>query len=233
MRTKKKILKRIQILYVIFFVIMIASIVIGVTGNDFRTGYNDAMRDSKQTELEGSSKELQTKHIFSLGNKTANRIHDITILSTPDSSTMASARVQSFDLKLISKEGSSLRSGLTITSSLLLTVAIMSYIAIFIIILIIINSLRRSVKTENIFERRNILLTRAIGILIICASICASLSLYFNSLFAAQYMANSPFTVDTSISFTFSDIIMGILILFIAEVFAIGYDVSQEQKLTI
>lgn len=233
MRTKKKILKRIQTLYVIFFAVMIASIVIGVTGNDFRTGYNDAIRDSEQIELDAKGKELHSKHLFSLSNKTANRVHDFTIISPSDSSTMAGARVQSFDLKLISEDGSSLHSWLTITSSLLLTVAILSYTAIFIIILIIINSLRHSVKTENIFDRRNILLTRAIGILIICASVCASLSFYFDSLFAVQYMANSPYTIDTSIPFTFSDIIMGILIMFIAEVFAIGYDVSQEQKLTI
>ncbi len=50
---------------------------------------------------------------------------------------------------------------------------------------------------------------------------------------AAVLLADSGFTVDTSFHFSYLMIIMGILILFAAEVFAIGQNLSEEQKLTI
>lgn len=227
MRTKQKILRRIRTFYILFFVVIVASVVLSVTGNDFMTGFNDSIRD---TQLTGNK--LHTKHLFSLVNRTADRDHDIPVVVAPDSSIIAQARIQSFDLRIISTQKSG-NNATTITSGLLMFAAIAAYLAIFIIIFIILNSLRSSVKTENVFERRNILFTRAIGILIICASVCLSLSSYCDAQYAATFMTGNSLVVNTSLSFTFSDIIMGILILFIAEVFAIGYDISQEQQFTI
>ena len=50
---------------------------------------------------------------------------------------------------------------------------------------------------------------------------------------AAELLAGSEYTVDTAFHLSYSTIIIGILIIFAAEVFAIGRNLSEEQKLTI
>ena len=50
---------------------------------------------------------------------------------------------------------------------------------------------------------------------------------------AAELLAGSGYTVDAGFHVSYAMIIMGILILFAAEVFAIGQNLSEEQKLTI
>ena len=51
--------------------------------------------------------------------------------------------------------------------------------------------------------------------------------------YAAELLAGSGYTVDAGFHVSYAMIIMGILILFAAEVFAIGQNLSEEQKLTI
>ena len=50
---------------------------------------------------------------------------------------------------------------------------------------------------------------------------------------AAELLAGNGYAVDTGFHVSYSMVIMGILILFAAEVFAIGQNLSEEQKLTI
>ncbi|MEG2612622.1 MAG: DUF2975 domain-containing protein, partial [Alistipes sp.] len=50
---------------------------------------------------------------------------------------------------------------------------------------------------------------------------------------AAELLAGSNLVVDTTFSISYYTIIMGILVIFTAEVFAIGQNLSEEQKLTI
>ena len=49
---------------------------------------------------------------------------------------------------------------------------------------------------------------------------------------AAELLAGNGYAVDTGFHVSYSMVIMGILILFAAEVFAIGQNLSEEQKLT-
>ena len=50
---------------------------------------------------------------------------------------------------------------------------------------------------------------------------------------AAELLAGTDIGVDTTFTVSYSTIIMGILIIFTAEVFAVGQNLSEEQKLTI
>ena len=50
---------------------------------------------------------------------------------------------------------------------------------------------------------------------------------------AAELLAGSGYTVNTEFRISYAMIIMGILILFAAEVFAVGQNLSEEQKYTI
>ena len=76
-------------------------------------------------------------------------------------------------------------------------------------------------------------LLQAIGILLIAASLLFSLMSWLEARAAAPYFAGSPYAINTAFPFNFGEIIMGVLIFIIAEIFSISSTLSEEQKLTI
>ena len=74
---------------------------------------------------------------------------------------------------------------------------------------------------------------RAIGGLAIATELLNDLANRAMNLRAAELLAGSGYTVDTAFHVSYSTIVMGLLIVFAAEVFAIGQNLSEEQKLTI
>lgn len=111
--------------------------------------------------------------------------------------------------------------------------AMLIYAAIFVILFVIIGSLRKSIRNDDVFRKSNIALTRAIGILLIAASLLFSLMSWLEARAAAPYFAGSPYAINTAFPFNFGEIIMGVLIFIIAEIFSISSSLSEEQKLTI
>ena len=107
------------------------------------------------------------------------------------------------------------------------------YLAIIVLMFMIIHSLRRSIREERTLDRRNVWYLRTIGVLTIAVEFIGNIIDWIMNRRAAALLADSGFTVDTSFHFSYLMIIMGILILFAAEVFAIGQNLSEEQKLTI
>ena len=106
-------------------------------------------------------------------------------------------------------------------------------LAVIVLMILIIRSLRRSIRDERPLGRRNVWYLRSIGVLTILAELLNGLLGRAMNLRAAELLAGSGLTVDTSLHISYSMIIMGLLILFSAEVFAIGQNLSEEQKLTI
>lgn len=82
------------------------------------------------------------------------------------------------------------------------------------------------------FNRDNIKLIRAIGILLIASSLLANLAYYLEAQSLTQLLKDTSLLISIDI-YEFGDLFAGVLILVIAEIFAIGYDLSEEQKLTI
>ena len=69
--------------------------------------------------------------------------------------------------------------------------------------------------------------------LTILSELCGDLSAWWMNRRAAEVLAGTGLEVDTGFAVSYGTIIMGILVLFAAEVFAIGQQLSEEQKLTI
>jgi len=109
----------------------------------------------------------------------------------------------------------------------------LAYLAIFVLIALIINSLRKSIRDEQPLRHSNIPRTRAIGILMLVAALCDSAMKYLNMRAAAELLAGSSAEVVDSFPLNYWDLIVGILFLFMAEVISIGAQLSEEQKLTI
>ncbi len=106
-------------------------------------------------------------------------------------------------------------------------------LAVIILMIMIIHSLRRSIREERPLDPRNVWYLRSIGVLTILSELANSLPEPHHEppcrrtprqqRIRGRYVAAPLYTM----------IIMGILILFSAEVFAIGQNLSEEQKLTI
>ena len=108
----------------------------------------------------------------------------------------------------------------------------MSWLAILVLIGVIINSLRRSIRDQRTLPDSNILYMRIIGGLII---VCELLHAWAYNIGQRTVAAISGQTVSFTSAFPieYGNIVLGLLVLFSAEVFAIGTVLSEEQKLTI
>ena len=234
MKSKKIILRRITTLYVIFFVVIAFGVIRTVSrfsGEDFYTGRNDARRMmAAERMVTGRNVEL----IYDLRVATSNTGFDIPIYRGAADSITVYARPSLLDLEAVMPEGTADEAfafgSFSIVYGLLAT---LTYAAIFVILFIIIGSLRKSIRNDDLFRKSNIALTRAIGILLIAASLLFSLMSWLEARAAAPYFAGSPFAINTAFPFNFGEIIMGVLIFLIAEIFSISSLLSEEQKLTI
>ena len=234
MKSKKTILRRITTLYVVFFVVIAFGIVRTVSrfsGEDFNTGRNDARRMVAAARMaDGRNVEL----MYDLRVATSTTGFDIPIYRKAADSVTMYARPALLDLEAVMPAGSS--SGTSAFNSYSIVyglLAMMTYAAIFVILFVIIGSLRKSIRNDDVFRKSNIALTRAIGILLIAASLLFSLMSWLEARAAAPYFAGSPYAINTAFPFNFGEIIMGVLIFIIAEIFSISSTLSEEQKLTI
>ncbi|HIW97798.1 MAG TPA: DUF2975 domain-containing protein [Candidatus Tidjanibacter gallistercoris] len=234
MKSKKIILRRITTLYVVFFVVIVFGIIQTVSrfsGEDFNTGRNDARRMVAAEKMEdGRNVEL----LYELRVATSTTDFDIPIYRNDADNVTLRARPALLDLVAVMPDGVSLGgfafNSYSITYGIL---AMLIYAAIFVILFVIIGSLRKSIRNDDVFRKSNIALTRAIGILLIAASLLFSLMSWLEARAAAPYFAGSPYAINTAFPFNFGEIIMGVLIFIIAEIFSISSSLSEEQKLTI
>lgn len=234
MKSKKIILRRITALYIVFFVVIAFGLVRAVSrfsGEDFNTGRNDARRMAVE-EMGASGQNVEL--IYELPTATSTMDFDIPVYSDEAADITMYARPALLDVKATMPSGV-LLGGISFNSyglvySLLVTLI---YGAIFVILFIVIGSLRRSIRNDDVFKKSNIALTRAIGILLIAASLLFSLMSWIEARAMAPYFAESPYRINTAFPFNFGELIMGVLIFIIAEIFSISSSLSEEQKLTI
>lgn len=157
---------------------------------------------------------------------------DIPIVARADSSLIITGRINMLDIKVLSR-GPVGNEWTRALSFVLLGLGALLYGAVFVVLFIILGSLHRSSKTDNVFARSNITRTRWIGILLIGASVCVSTGEYLQKYLAAKLLEGTSYQIMPGMPVAFSELIIGVLILFMAEIFAIGYDMSQEEQLTI
>ncbi len=115
----------------------------------------------------------------------------------------------------------------------LFALAILAKLAILILVALIINVLRKSVRDEQPLPRRIITYTRWVAVLLVLAALLGAAGSYVYSLAANAVLEGSNLPAHATFAFDYWNIFMAILVLFSAEVFSIGTQLSEEQKLTI
>lgn len=225
MQHKSKILLRLNILYGIFLILLFLSLGNTFFSGDFQAGLQEGFRQSMETCLPDNAKTDIYPEI-ALERKPGK--YEIPVTCPADTNISIFVRVTQIDATIKGNHSSS-RSILT---GFLLTTSIFCYIVIVVILALILHSLRKSIKRGNIFNRDNIKLIRAIAILIISSSLLSSLGRYIEIRQTIQLFAGTEWHPVWN-GMEYKEIILGLVILVIGEIFAAGYDLSEEQKLTI
>lgn len=117
--------------------------------------------------------------------------------------------------------------------SLLDWTSILSWLTILVLTALIIRSLRKSVRNQVPLPARNITLMRVIGALIIFDQLCQASNYAIGHKMVKLVIANGAESFSGGFPIEYGQVILGLLILFAAEIFALGSRLSEDQKLTI
>lgn len=238
MQNKKTLLRRLLAIYITFFAVIIADLALEV-GPGFRQGWSDGNEmgmDITKSWVLGAPRRIYMLENIRIADAPETDIP--TLHAAPE--TRISTRVRKIGLTIEEEApGASILSlaFASIGGNGWIYLAVMlcgvAYLAIIVSMLLIIHSLRCSIREEEPLRGHNVALLRLIGGLAIATELIDDLVSWTMNSRAAEILAGSGYTVDTAFHVSYSRILMGVLILFAAEVFAVGRRLSEEQKLTI
>lgn len=236
MQHKKTYLQRLLAIYVAFFAVLLAALGHEVIPDFFR-GHQDGMAISGELVREFDPQEPRAIYLLfdipiseaaAAAVETADTTRHITACPTQlrlQVDEPAAGR-SIFGLAFEMIGGSKWFYALTMLN-------VLAYLAIIVLMWLIISSVRRSIREERPIGRADVWRLRTIALLTIVSELFASLWNWGMARNAARLLAETPYTVDASFDLSYGVIMMGILLLFAAEIFAIGRDLGEEQRLTI
>lgn len=238
MQNKKTLLQRLLVIYITFFVVLLAGLALEVLP-EFSRGYDEGGEIG--TDIAASWQSGTPRMIYMLENiPIVDGPDNAVTVTTPHEEIRIDTRIRRIGMTVEQNApGASMLalafrslggSGWIYASVALCTLA---YLTIVVLMVLIIHSVRRSIREERTLDKRNVWYLRAIGGLAIATELVNDLVSRAMNLRAAELLAESGYTVDTAFHVSYSTVIMGILVIFAAEVFAIGENLSEEQKLTI
>ncbi len=240
MNNKKSLLRRLLIIYVTLFLVLLASVVdsmLGELSESYNVGYS--IGEHIATSYEQNTPKL----FYTLGNVpleqigtqdvnlTVDSLSNTIVNIAPNSATIAVQLDAKEDISLLEAAFSSVGGSVWIYAITLLNPS--AYIALIVLMIMTIASIRGSVKNGSALEKENIYYLRAIGALAIFIELTISFREWILAKKAAELLAGTQYVIDTQFPISYYALITGLIILFSAEVFAIGHNLSEEQKLTI
>lgn len=112
-------------------------------------------------------------------------------------------------------------------------VTIASWVAVLVLIALIIRSLRSSLRDEHPLPQRNILYMRLIGGLVIFQELCQGVIFTLGHRIVELLSGLERGSYGEFFPIDYGMLLLGLLILFSAEIFALGSRLQEEQRLTI
>ncbi len=226
-RNKK--LKRLWILYGLLFGIIIMCIGLFVSNAVSTEDYYSFEKLNENLKREN----LKSICITDLKNSSGTYEYDIPIVSPNNEDIRLNARINKFDISIATHDKEELNSSDITVALILQWLAVGLLFAIFVCVFIILHSLYKSIKQGKVFQKRNILWLRLIGFFLILMSLSVDFASYFECQYAQTFLVNTTMFPDGVFRIHFTRILFGLLILFVAEIFNIGYDLQEEQDLTV
>lgn len=235
-KDKQSLNRRLLLIYVCYFVVIGLGFFLSYMPV-FSRGFAAGM-DAAQQEIESSSHGIEKRwYLFSVHPSLFSE-HSIAIDSRYENigielsgyDALAAVTVSSTDpdndpaFAMVSRN---------YTKTMFISMGIsLSWLAILILIGVIINSLRRSIRDQRPLPDSNILYMRIIGILIIASELLKALAYHIGQQ-TVQQIADRTMSFINAYPIEYGNIVLGLLVLFSAEVFAIGVRLGEEQRLTI
>ena len=229
MQNKNRLYKHLIVIYILYFIILLAGFMLN-TVHSFTSGFSAGMMQAEEELANGYEHSY-----FVLADVCSAQDEVLAFEGLPEQIRVPYAHLH---MRVTEPGMLTLRDALRVQADngwayLLLLVSGLSFLAVIVLIALMINSLRKSIRDEQPLRHSNILRTRIVGWLLILTELCNTLILYINQCKAAELLAGTPYEVITRFPLNYWNLIVGILFLFMAEVFAIGTQLSEEQKLTI
>ena len=239
MENRKNLKLRITILYIVYFAALLGGVIYN-TAPAFRRGARMGVEVSKNIMSSLDNDVMRSSYLYIDVHATDNQ--DLAAFDkNDDRNTSVTVTSSNFNI-LVTQDADSDSSLFDMTfrsignSAFIYfsALAIMAlYIAIFGLTFMILHSLRRSVKNDTPLDKKCVWYTRSIGIILIIAVILDAWGQWVMRRGAAQVLEGTNFTVDTSFPLNYYTLLIAILVIFTAEIFAIGSKLGEEQKLTI
>ena len=240
MKNKQAQLKRLMALFVLFLALLVVGFIHNMAG-DFGRGFVAGM-EAGESIGEGWTAQNHDYTYLIPDVKIAEDFHPVALDSTAagcdgrevmiqrDAVTL---KVRHSDVNLSPMAASMRVMGDNPMVFYSVMITLLSRAAIIILMIVIILSLKRSIREERPMERANILYMRLIGGLLILSELMDAAGTRLIRSHAAEVLADYSLRVDTSFSISYWNLMMAVMVLFAAEVFAIGQRLSEDQQLTI
>lgn len=239
MQNKRLLLQRMLLIYVTFLVVLAAGLTHSLWPS-FSRGYNEGAvmgEEIVRSWTAGTPREIFLLHDVPLAKQTLLPVNE------PDSLSGIRLIPQVQRISLIADlpadpDVHPMRLAFSSVGGnpwyyVLLMFEMAAYVAIVVLMFLTIHSIRRSIREERTLGRCNVWYLRSIGFLTIFAELSDDFVAWRMRLRAAELLQGTQIVADTSFTLSYATIVMGILVLFTAEVFAIGRRLSEEQRLTI
>ena len=125
-----------------------------------------------------------------------------------------------------------------LTSYALLFFALVCHIAVFVLLFMILNTIRASLRSATVFSRKIVRYMKLLGYAVIVGTIASDVAMYLMHLNAVDMVTlcapDTGVKLDAGVPVhSVTELFIGVVIIFLAEVFDIGYRMSEEQKLTV
>lgn len=222
MKHKRQTYRRILLIYILYFLALISNL----ASDDFRRGYQDATAESAPSHD-------RFEYIVTAPVDAAHS--PVTIEGLPENITPTLALVQ---MKVTTDEAISLGNLFRMRSDnvmvfVLLFAAVLAGIAVLILFALIINSLRKSIRDDRPIHHANIARTRWIGGLILFSVACDCIIQNIDIATAVHLTEGTALHIADGFRFDSWNFIIGLLFFFMGELFSIGSQLGEEQKLTV
>ncbi|MEG1699716.1 MAG: DUF2975 domain-containing protein [Alistipes sp.] len=229
MQNKKRLQKHLLTIYIIYFVALVISF-----AASFVPEFSRGWRDADQTiALDMANGNQRTYHVCAPIQQTERA--NFAIEGLP---TTVTPSINELNMQVSVSEPYTFSNAFRVIANngwayVLTMIMGLSYLAILVLIALIINSIRKSIRDEQPLRHSNIMRTRAIAILLIATEVSDALTKYIQNIEATRLLEGTSFEVVSLFPMNYWNIIVAILFFFMAEVFSIGTQLSEEQKLTI
>ena len=226
---KKKLVRMMWLLYGTFTVIVLLILAL------FMMDFIDAADNHDLANFAEKQRSLDLVTVCSTDLRNGANEYDfnIPISCSADSSIILNGRVNEYDISIASCDESKLDSPYATAAIVFQNISVIVTILLPIFIFILLYLFYKSIRKERLFSKKNIRWLTVVGIAVIVKALAMDFSIYFETQYVLQYLTDTSVNINGQLRIHYVNILFGLFLIFIAEIFKIASDIQKEQDLTI